>query len=72
MTQNIDQTDPLLAYCVALDANDADRTAAILLRAETDAGLESAIVGIHHRFDSTESFTAQLQRERESYQQEAK
>lgn len=69
MSQHIDQNDPLLAYCVALDAGDFDRVAAILRQAETDAGLIEAIQGIRRRFGYEETATTQLLRERASYQE---
>lgn len=52
--------DPLLAYAIALDANNPEQVLEVLKLAETDTGLESAIFTIHQKFDSDESFTKQL------------
>ncbi len=41
-----------------------------LNEASTEPGLDQAIAGIHQRFDSNESFTEQLQRQRDAYNSE--
>jgi hypothetical protein len=61
------EEDPLLRYCVALDAGSFDQLGEVLALAKTDPGLEAAIAGIHQRFDSNESFTEQLRRQRDMY-----
>lgn len=66
--QDLNENDPLFAYCLASDARDADRMQAILEQAETKDGLIEAIRGIRHRFGHDESWVAQLQRERNRYQ----
>ena len=60
--------DWLLRYCVALDAGNFDLLGEILTRAETDPGLEAAIMGMHQRFDSNESWTQQFQAYRQQLQ----
>ena len=62
--------DALLRYCIALDAGDFDALGEVLDLAKTEPGLDQAIAGIHQRFDSNESFTKQLQRQRDTYNSE--
>jgi hypothetical protein len=63
--------DLLLAYCVALDAGDFDRLGDVLEQAQSVPGLAEAIEGIHTRFDTSESWTAQLQTYRQQMQEKA-
>jgi hypothetical protein len=63
--------DLLLAYCIALDAGNFDRLARVLEQAQADPGLEAALLGLHTRFDTNESWTAQLQAYREQMQEKA-
>ncbi|HET8851703.1 MAG TPA: hypothetical protein VFN02_04195 [Ktedonobacteraceae bacterium] len=62
--------DVLLRYCIALDAGDFDALGEVLEQASAEPGLDQAIAGIHQRFDSNESFTEQLQRQRYAYNSE--
>ena len=62
--------DTLLRYCIALDAGDFDVLGEVLELAKAEPGLDQAIAGIHQRFDSNESFTEQLQRQRDAYNSE--
>jgi len=65
---SLQNEDWLLRYCIALDAGDFDRLGEVLEQAQTIPGLEEAIVGMHQRFDSNESWTQQLQAYRKPFQ----
>lgn len=61
--------DTLQRYCLALDIGNFDEIGAIWekIHQDRDTGLEAAIMGLHSRFDSNESFTAQLAAVRNQY-----
>ena len=62
--------DALLRYCTALDAGNFEEVGIILEQAQHDEALEAAIIALHARLDSQESFTQQLQRIREQLQEQ--
>jgi len=60
--------DLLLLYAIGLDAGNFNQIEAVIHLAEIDDTLYEAMMGLHARFDSNESFTRQLLQLREAEQ----